>query len=444
MSDVRRATPSRASYDGESMSTPAHAAPTPHRWGLHRIAGKPAKVALAVVAGAVIASAVVTVVGRSAPPARSTTGTGGSLPAAAAAPTTTVPQVPLVPLTVRSITPASAATGVGPGGVVTITFSVPPASGSARPTLSPAVAGHWVLDGARWSFHPSAGFLPQTKETVRVAASTTVANEGHRQTHLSATFTSSFTVGVGSTLRLQELLSELHYLPVTFTRTAVPATTAGTETAAATTGSALQDEPTVADAVSTSPQAGRFSWTHADVPTSLTAQWVAGKPHVVTRGAVMAFEADHGLAPDGVAGPEVWGALRTAVAARQVDPRAYSYIEVTENQPETLTVWQDGHDVYSSLANTGVPGADTAQGIFPVYLRFTTTTMVGTDTNGQTYNDRGVPWVAYFNGGDAVHGYPRPGYGYPQSNGCVELPIPNAEAVFTSGQDWYGTLVDVR
>jgi len=49
--------------------------------------------------------------------------------------------------------------------------------------------------------------------------------------------------------------------------------------------------------------------------------------------------------------------------------------------------------------------------------------------------------VAYFNGGDAVHGYPRASYGWPQSNGCVELPISNAQFVW--GMDPIGTLVTV-
>ena len=39
----------------------------------------------------------------------------------------------------------------------------------------------------------------------------------------------------------------------------------------------------------------------------------------------------------------------------------------------------------------------------------------------------------YFNGGDAVHGYPRASYGFPQSNGCVELPIETAKLHYRSG-----------
>ncbi len=54
-------------------------------------------------------------------------------------------------------------------------------------------------------------------------------------------------------------------------------------------------------------------------------------------------------------------------------------------------------------------------------------------------------WVSYFNGGDAMHGYYRSGYGYPQSNGCVELPISNAQMLWSSpqGYDGYGVLVHV-
>ena len=36
----------------------------------------------------------------------------------------------------------------------------------------------------------------------------------------------------------------------------------------------------------------------------------------------------------------------------------------------------------------------------------------------------------YFNGGDAVHGFPRGSYGLSQSNGCVELPIETAHTVY--------------
>ena len=52
--------------------------------------------------------------------------------------------------------------------------------------------------------------------------------------------------------------------------------------------------------------------------------------------------------------------------------------------------------------------------------------MKGTNVTGVTYNDPTVPWASYFNGGDALHGFLRAHYGYPQSNGCVEMPITTA------------------
>jgi hypothetical protein len=45
-----------------------------------------------------------------------------------------------------------------------------------------------------------------------------------------------------------------------------------------------------------------------------------------------------------------------------------------------------------------------------------------------------VYWINYFNGGDAVHGFVRASYGFPQSLGCVELPIPTAMSPSTTSR----------
>ncbi len=100
-----------------------------------------------------------------------------------------------------------------------------------------------------------------------------------------------------------------------------------------------------------------------------------------------------------------------------------------EGIPETLEVHRGHHVVLTSPTNTGVPGAETPQGIFPIFARFVSTTMTGTDVDGTKYVVPDVPWVNYFNGGDTMHGYPRASYGSPQSNGCVELPIETAESL---------------
>jgi lipoprotein-anchoring transpeptidase ErfK/SrfK len=66
--------------------------------------------------------------------------------------------------------------------------------------------------------------------------------------------------------------------------------------------------------------------------------------------------------------------------------------------------------------------------------------MSGYNPNGTYYHDL-VYWINYFNGGDAVHGFVRASYGFPQSLGCVELPIPVAAQVYP--QVHIGTLVTV-
>jgi hypothetical protein len=108
--------------------------------------------------------------------------------------------------------------------------------------------------------------------------------------------------------------------------------------------------------------------------------------------------------------------------------------------PESLTIWHNGREVFHSLANTGIPVAPTVDGTFPVYDKLPFQIMSGTNPGGSHYADP-VRWVSYFNGGDAVHYFPRPGYGYQQSLGCVELPASTAAAAYP----WltYGTLVTV-
>ena len=73
----------------------------------------------------------------------------------------------------------------------------------------------------------------------------------------------------------------------------------------------------------------------------------------------MAFESDHRLTMDGIAGTAVWHALFKAVAAGQDNTHGYTYARATKDSPETLTIWHDGHRVFHSLANTGIPVAPT-------------------------------------------------------------------------------------
>jgi hypothetical protein len=143
---------------------------------------------------------------------------------------------------------------------------------------------------------------------------------------------------------------------------------------------------------------------------------------------------------DGIAGPHVWNALLSAVAGGQVNKHGYTYAIADESDPETLTIWHDGQEVLHTLANTGIPQSPTTIGTAPVYLRYYTQIMRGTNPDGTKYADR-VYWVSYFRNGEAVHYYDRGSYGFPQSLGCVELPWSEAETAWPYLT--YGSLVTV-
>jgi lipoprotein-anchoring transpeptidase ErfK/SrfK len=75
-----------------------------------------------------------------------------------------------------------------------------------------------------------------------------------------------------------------------------------------------------------------------------------------------------------------------------------------------------------------------------VYEKLQFQIMQGTNPDGSHYADP-VSWVSYFNGGDAVHYFPRGSFGFPQSLGCVELPYTAAKQAYPYLP--YGTLVTV-
>jgi hypothetical protein len=181
--------------------------------------------------------------------------------------------------------------------------------------------------------------------------------------------------------------------------------------------------------LSWSPQG--FSWRWAP-PATLQALWSPGQDGAIAQGAIMAFESVVGLTTDGaISTPEI-DALQAAAndpSGPGANPNGFSYAVASETNPEALTVWHNGVVVETTPANTGGAGTPTAQGSFPVYLRLRNQVMRGTNPNGTTYADP-VQFVAYFNGGDALHYMPRASYGDPQSLGCVELPYTAASIVW--------------
>jgi lipoprotein-anchoring transpeptidase ErfK/SrfK len=138
----------------------------------------------------------------------------------------------------------------------------------------------------------------------------------------------------------------------------------------------------------------------------------------------------------------VWTTLLAAAASNKVNANPYVYVLVSKTVPQNLTLYNNGVAQFTNIpVNTGAPGADTADGTYPVFEHVPSSEMKGTNPDGSTYDDPNVPWASYFNGGDALHGFPRASYGTPQSNGCVEMAISDAAQVWPLTP--VGTLVTV-
>ena len=320
------------------------------------------------------------------------------------------------PLRLLSVTPANGSRGVDGAASITVTFSKPLPAGAALPRLSPAIAGSWQRAGDTVVFTPQAGFAAGTRVTVTVREGVSAVRSGYKSTFITASY---------STLRLQEVLAQLGYLPVTWTPALGAAIPAGS--AAAQLAAAYEPPP------------GTFGW-QGGYPAGLRSFWAQGRANLLDKGAIMGFEADHGMAVDGVAGHDVWAALLRAAAAGQQNKHGYSYAVASQGSPETLTIWHDGRQVLRTLANTGISVAPTPVGTFPVYEKLPFQVMQGTNPDGSHYADP-VQWVSYFSGGSAVHYIGRGSYGWPQSLGCVEVPYTAAAEAYPYLP--YGTLVTV-
>jgi peptidoglycan hydrolase-like protein with peptidoglycan-binding domain len=331
---------------------------------------------------------------------------------------TTVP-VPKV-LTVASTTPATGAVDVPPDQSVTVTLSSPIRRGWGQPTFDPPVSGTWhEVNRTTLGFTATAPFIPTSTETLTIPSGT-----GGPRSEAGAVLTSpvtvTFTVAQATTERLQQMLAELGYLPLTFT----PA------------------GPLTSPVEAYSPQNGTFAWRWPNQPSSLTSLWTEGSENVITKGAVMNFENQNGLTVDGLAGRQVWTKLLADVSSHTVNADPYTYVFVSKQLPEALTLFENGAPVLVNIpVNTGAPGADTTDGTYPVFEHVISSRMQGTNPDGTKYDDPDVPYASYFNGGDALHGFVRASYGFPQSNGCVEMAIANAAKVWPLTP--IGTLVTV-
>jgi len=307
------------------------------------------------------------------------------------------------------VTSPAPGASLGPLQRVTLSFSSP--IPHPLPALHASAAGRWtVVDDHSVAFEPTAAGYPlggSLRVVLPKELRAVVPSTGRIAGRLS------WPVAAGKTLRLQQLLAQLGYLPLRWNATGpMPARTPAAQVQAAVT-----------------PPAGTFTWRWAHAPAALRALWKPGTA-TLTRGALMRFEDAHGLPVSATPDPAVWRALFADVAAGRLNTAGYTYVLVHETVPQALQLWHNGKLVLRTPGNTGIFAAPTEQGTFAVFEHIPVGTMSGTNPDGSHYNDPGVRWISYFNGGDAIHAFYRPSYGTPQSLGCVELPYTAAEQVW--------------
>lgn len=306
---------------------------------------------------------------------------------------------------------------------ISLTFSKPvdKVLGANRPPVSPAGSGSWQTVNPHTIRFVPEGYGYGLGASVSVPLPGGVHLVGGRQTGTATGGT--WTVPNGSTLRLQQLLAQLGYLPVDFKGKHVALT------------------PQAQEAAAIKPPSGNFDWSYPNVPGALKGMWAPGTLGTMTQGAVMAFQNDHGFTTvDGHAGPAVWKSLITAIDDNKRSSFGYSFVNVSLSG-QSLNLWHNGHTVTTTAVNTGIPSRPTDPGTFPVYEHLSVTTMSGTNPDGSQYDDPGIQFVSYFNGGDALHAFTRAQYGFPQSLGCVEMALGPAGTVWPYTP--IGTLVHV-
>lgn len=322
--------------------------------------------------------------------------------------------------------PAPGATTT-PSGSIYLTFSrsVAEVLGGGRPRVSPQTAGRWREPNSHTLVFTPSGYGAPMGGALRIELPHEVAVSDGPGAALRATREVGWYVPPGSILRAQQLLAEEGYLPVDWQSSGAP----------------VARDPSAEVAAAVDPPAGSFGWRYANTPQQLQGLWSPGQENVITRGAVMKFENEHNLTTDGVLGAEVWRALLQSAIAGAHFAEPYSYVYVHREVPETATLWSAGRTVLTTPANTGISGAETELGTFAVFEHIPEGTMSGTNPDGSHYEDPGIKWISYFNGGDALHYFDRAEFGFPQSLGCVEMPPATAARVWPYTP--IGTLVHI-
>lgn len=146
----------------------------------------------------------------------------------------------------------------------------------------------------------------------------------------------------------------------------------------------------------------------------LPAEAATGKWDDRTRHAVMAFQAWHGLARDGIVGVQTLAALESASPPRATGKGRR--VEVYRERGVTLLVERSGL-VRALHSSSGAPGFVTPRGNYAVFRKEQRSWSVPYKV--------WLPYASYFNGGIAFHAWADVPAG-PASHGCVRLPAQEA------------------
>ena len=132
---------------------------------------------------------------------------------------------------------------------------------------------------------------------------------------------------------------------------------------------------------------------------------------------------------DGVRVATSVGKAFKACDPRPVPPEHWVEIDLSS---QYLWAWEGNKLVNQTYVSTGKAGFETPTGTFYVNTKYRSQTMEGT-IGGEYYYVPDVPWVMYFtNVGHALHGaYWHNDFGNPRSHGCVNLPLPFAEWLYS-------------
>ncbi len=186
-----------------------------------------------------------------------------------------------------------------------------------------------------------------------------------------------------------------------------------------------------------------WKWKYKNIPAEVKSKWKPGYFNTLLRSAVMNFQYEQRLIVTGTINKSLWKILINDYLQKSgINIWGINYVIVNKNFPKTISIWKNGDIIFTSLANTGVFESPTYNGVFPIYLRFLNTNMKGITPWNTKYDDKNIPFVNYFNGGEALHGFPRGIYGVNQSLGCVELPIINSSIAWKKLS--YGSLIIVK